>query len=303
MKQVELPGGTLTTQLGFGCANLLGGGALERSRSLIHAVLDAGIRHFDVAPVYGSGLAEDALGEALTGLAEPVTITTKVGLARPGTPAGSSRARMAAKAVLAMAPRLKQKLGRRFYRMSRRKAFGVEEAAASFEESLRRLRVERVDVLLLHEPDPEDLTEELLRWLEGIRAEGRAGAIGFGVSRAKMDQALVAWPGAEFVQTSWAVGDPVMDVGHRFLSTHGTLRAIERVRFRLKVDAEFRECLLAEIGADPDSRDVLAQRLLSVALANNPKGMTLVSTSRAERIGVLASATQSTPRPAPAWLT
>lgn len=288
MKQVRLPCGTLTSQLGFGCANLLGGAALDSSRSLIHAALDSGITHFDVAPVYGSGLAEDALGETLRGLAERVTIATKVGLARPAAPASASRARIAAKAVLAMAPKLKEKLGRNIYRMGRRKAFSVNEVASSFEESLRRLQVDRVDVLLLHEPDLEDFTEELLRWLERIRSEGRAGATGFGASREKLDQALVAWPDAQFVQTSWAVGDPLIDVGRRFLSTHGTLRAIDRASGRLKHDIEDPARHEAELVEGPHSRDQLAQELLSAALVNNPEGLTLVSTSRAERIPGLA---------------
>lgn len=288
MKTVMLPGGTPTTQLGFGCANLLGGSGLDRSRSLVHAALDAGIRHFDVAPIYGSGQAEDALGAALMGLAEPVTITTKVGLARPALPAGSNYARSAAKAMLGMMPGLKQRLGRKVYGINRRKAFGVREVAASFEESLRRLGRERIDVLLLHEPDPEDMTEELQRWIEGIRTEGRAGAIGFGVSREKVTDIVDVWPDAEFVQTSWALGDPAVDVGGRFLSTHGAIRAMERVKDLLTADSSLRDGLSRDFCVNPDVADSLANGLIRAALANNSHGLTLVATSRAERIHDLA---------------
>ena len=46
----------------------------------VHRALDLGITFFDVAPAYGDGKAEEALGKALQGRAEPVIIATKVRL-------------------------------------------------------------------------------------------------------------------------------------------------------------------------------------------------------------------------------
>ena len=44
----------------------------------VHRALDLGITFFDVAPSYGDGKAEAALGKALAGRSEPVVVATKV---------------------------------------------------------------------------------------------------------------------------------------------------------------------------------------------------------------------------------
>ena len=46
----------------------------------VHRALDLGITFFDVAPSYGDGKAEEALGKALEGRAGPVVVATKVRL-------------------------------------------------------------------------------------------------------------------------------------------------------------------------------------------------------------------------------
>ena len=46
----------------------------------VHRALDLGITFFDVAPSYGDGKAEEALGKALQGRTEPVVVATKVRL-------------------------------------------------------------------------------------------------------------------------------------------------------------------------------------------------------------------------------
>ena len=46
----------------------------------VHRALELGITFFDVAPSYGNGKAEEALGKALEGRTEPVVVATKVRL-------------------------------------------------------------------------------------------------------------------------------------------------------------------------------------------------------------------------------
>ena len=50
------------------------------SHRSVHRALDLGITFFDVAPSYGDGKAEEALGKALEGRSEPVVVATKVRL-------------------------------------------------------------------------------------------------------------------------------------------------------------------------------------------------------------------------------
>ena len=57
--------GRTTTRLGYGCSSLMGALGQKESLALLEAAYDAGVRHFDVAPLYGFGQAEGCLGEFL----------------------------------------------------------------------------------------------------------------------------------------------------------------------------------------------------------------------------------------------
>src|SRR6476646_3717769 len=77
------------SSLGLGTAPL--GGLFEdvsprEATDTVEAAWRLGVRSFDTAPLYGSGLAEERLGQALAGRPrEEYTVTTKVGrLLRPG---------------------------------------------------------------------------------------------------------------------------------------------------------------------------------------------------------------------------
>jgi hypothetical protein len=154
---------------------------------------------------------------------------------------------------------------------------------------LRRLRRERVDMLLLHEPAPEDISDELIRWLERQHAEGRAGCIGIGARRSQLDPIVSAIRGPwQCLQTNWAMGDPALADYDRFASTHGALRVIDEVRAALARDPAARARASAATGTDLEAPDALAGALLGAAIANNPKGLVLVATSRPERIAMLA---------------
>jgi D-threo-aldose 1-dehydrogenase len=77
----ELAGGAVSTSaLGLGCAELFSL-PRERDRSAVfEAAYELGVRHFDVAPMYGLGAAERELGRFVRGRRESVTIATKFGI-------------------------------------------------------------------------------------------------------------------------------------------------------------------------------------------------------------------------------
>src|SRR5437016_2448623 len=101
MRTVEITGtGIRTSVLGYGTAHFgLSLGETDRQR-LLAAALDAGIAHFDTAPLYGDGTAEESLGRFLAKRRDEVSVTTKVGLLPP--PGGTARrtARAAARRVV-----------------------------------------------------------------------------------------------------------------------------------------------------------------------------------------------------------
>jgi L-glyceraldehyde 3-phosphate reductase len=73
--------GVSLSEIGFGCggtAGLMVRGSSEEQRSVIARALEEGINYFDVAPDYGNGVAEENLGRVLRELGVRPSITTKV---------------------------------------------------------------------------------------------------------------------------------------------------------------------------------------------------------------------------------
>lgn len=111
--------GLRVSALGFGCGNVGGliirGTLAERERAVARA-LELGINYFDTAPAYGDGQSEQNLGQVLHALKPELYVGTKVRVP-PGPPAEIPGA-----------------------------------IVRSLDESLRRLGLERVDLLQLHTP-------------------------------------------------------------------------------------------------------------------------------------------------------
>lgn len=160
---------------GFGTAHLMGRIGLRQSTELVHAALDCGIVHFDTARLYGLGDSEMMLGRALRNRPD-VTVYTKVGL---GSPSHSSwRSRLYA-SVRPLA-RARARLGAVSPRFSgpaityeRQTDFSPGSVRKSVETSLRMLRRETLDGLLLHEITAKDATAALWDLMEDLKSEGK----------------------------------------------------------------------------------------------------------------------------------
>jgi aryl-alcohol dehydrogenase-like predicted oxidoreductase len=158
---------------------------MRRSAKLVETALELGIRHFDVAPSYGMGTAEEVLGAVLESVPD-ITITTKVGIPRPGYARGRALVRYVAKPLLDRQRSLKS-----FARGTRQSPpgdadrspffFASDTIRRSLEESLDKLRRPSVDVLLLHEPQPSDLHADTAHCLERLTGEGLVSAYGVGI--------------------------------------------------------------------------------------------------------------------------
>ena len=149
-------------RLGLGCATLgTPPPALSDAdaESVIAAAVERGIRFFDVAPLYGGGLAEERLGRALARLPrDDYVLCTKTGVTRPyGQPPMPPGAD---------APPTVRSLG-----LQRR---GHARVVAT---SLARLRTDRLDLVHLH--DAEDHLDACLdahAELSRLRDDGIVGA-------------------------------------------------------------------------------------------------------------------------------
>jgi D-threo-aldose 1-dehydrogenase len=176
-------------RFGMGCSAL---GNLYRpmddadATATVGQALDRGIAYFDVAPHYGFGLAEHRLGRALRNFgAEDLTISTKVG--RILIPTSDTRPRHGFVDADPFEPVFD---------------YSHDAILSSHEASLRRLGLNRVDLLLAHDLGTATHGDEADRhtaiFLKGgyiamrrLKSEGRVSAIGIGVNEIAICERLL----------------------------------------------------------------------------------------------------------------
>jgi predicted oxidoreductase len=245
-------------------------------------VLDAGARHFDVAPQYGLGTAEAVLGRALRGRRDEVTIATKVGILRPQVPIWKLSARTLVSPVRTFLRARRWVPEPTVFGGLRQLDHSPAQIIASLEESLRFLRTDRVDLFLLHMPRRSDVTEEVVNTLQVQKSAGKALAIGLATDRDETTLILQDWPNTfDAVQYSWSALDAQLlpaAGAEPFLITH---RAIARAfcplsewcaAYRQRIQRLSKAC-----AADMANPAILSQTLIGAAMAANTEGMVLVA--------------------------
>ncbi|MBR0718391.1 aldo/keto reductase [Bradyrhizobium liaoningense] len=175
MKKAQLANGLDVSAIGLGSAPL--GGLFSAvsdadSEATIAKAWSLGVRFFDTAPLYGFGLAERRLGAFLRQQKrDSFAISTKVGrLLRPEANSGEDDHYKGA-------PALRPQFD-----------FSYDGVMRSVEESLERLGLDRVDVLLVHDPDDhyDDAVNGAFRALMRLRDDGTVKAIGSGMNQSEM---------------------------------------------------------------------------------------------------------------------
>lgn len=172
------------TRLGFGSAPLGNFGRVlteEEAQSVVQSAWDAGMRFFDTAPLYGHGLAELRMGAVLSPKPRgEYLLSTKVGRYLTPCAPGEEDA-----GIFLNVPPF-----RRVY------DYSYDGVMRSFEDSLKRLNLDRVDILFVHDVDArnhgsweacEARLRELMdqggwRALSELRSAGAVAAIGAGVN-------------------------------------------------------------------------------------------------------------------------
>ncbi|MFF7638000.1 aldo/keto reductase [Kitasatospora sp. NPDC008050] len=151
-----------------------------QAEQALQAAWEAGVRYFDTAPHYGLGLSERRLGAALRGRPRSeFTVSTKVGRLLEPLPAPAGDDLADGFAVPATHRRVWD--------------FSADGVRRSIEASLRRLGLDRIDLVYLHDPDDhvEQALTEAYPELERLRAEGVIGAIGVGMNQAAVPARFV----------------------------------------------------------------------------------------------------------------
>ncbi|MFD7314935.1 aldo/keto reductase [Streptomyces sp. NPDC059883] len=156
-------GGDLSVRrLGFGAMRLPTepGPAREASLGVARRAVELGVTLIDTAHLYGGGANEELLAEALYPYADGLLVTTKVGVARSAETG----------------------------------EWGLdgrpEVLRDQVENALRRLRVERLELLQLHRIDPEVPLADQLGALRELQTAGKVGRLGLSeVTVAELEQA------------------------------------------------------------------------------------------------------------------
>jgi pyridoxine 4-dehydrogenase len=140
-------------RLGFGAMRVTGDGIWggppdpEAARRLLRRVVELGVRFIDTADSYGPDVSERLIAEALHPYPSGLVIATKGGIVRPDRPSWVPDGRPA-------------------------------HLRAACEASLRRLRLDRIDLYQLHTVDPRVPLEDSIGELGRLQAEGKIRHIG-----------------------------------------------------------------------------------------------------------------------------
>jgi D-threo-aldose 1-dehydrogenase len=283
-----VPGlGTASTHLGYGCSQLMGGISRRESAALLESAFDCGIRHFDTAPSYGYGQAENVLGEALGSRRHQVTITTKFGIQPPRNGSLFGIARRVALPLVKRVPSVKSRLSQAAGNLKGRAHFSAAELRRSIEASLAALRTDYIDILLLHEADVSDLSDELLGELDRSVKEGKIRC--FGVGSEAPATARIYHKDSKFcqvVQFEWSVLSAERPVYPGcFVITHRSMSAnLGRLRDWLAANPQVARRWAEALNADVTATAVLSRLMLAAARSVNANGITLFSSRNPDNI-------------------
>ena len=259
--------------LGLGCSQV---GALGHPASLMqwdrliaHA-LDLGVTVLDTADIYGQGDSERAIGRVLEGRRGAAVVVTKVGQ-------GFSPLMGALRPLKPMLGPILRAAGSGAAVRARREGFmrndfSPAHLTAALEASLRRLRLDHVDVLLLHGPPAAVYRDPaVVETLATLVQAGKARRVGASCEALEDLEAALSMPGLGAIQLSQDLLDAAQAAGlaHR-LAADGRLVMLRQV-------------VRAQPGLGPAAAVAAASHRAGVACV-------IVGTSRIDHLEVLARA-------------
>jgi aryl-alcohol dehydrogenase-like predicted oxidoreductase len=170
------------TRLGFGAMRITGEGIwgepADRAETIrvLQRAVELGINFIDTADSYGPNVSEEIIAEALQPYPAGLVIATKGGFMRPG-------------------PNQWVENGK------------PEHLRSACEGSLRRLRLERIDLYQLHRIDPKVPAEDQLGTLKDLQAQGKIKHIGLSEVSVQQIQHARAIVSIVSVQNRYSVTD------------------------------------------------------------------------------------------------
>src|ERR1700682_3084462 len=259
--RIDIGGDMPVNRFGFGAMRLTGEGIWgepadrEECKRVLRRALELGINFIDTADSYGPEVSERLIAETLYPYPNELVIATKGGLLRPG-------------------PGVWEPDGR------------PETLRVAGEGSLKRLRVDQIDLYQFHRPDPKVPFEESVGALVELKNEGKIRHIGLSnVTTEQVEQARKLTPIAS-VQNRYSVyertSEPVLELCSLEEIAFLPWRPVEGGEVPAKVVAE----IARRNGATP------AQVALAWLLAHSPVMLPIPGTSKVahleENLGAVA---------------
>jgi aryl-alcohol dehydrogenase-like predicted oxidoreductase len=162
------------SELGFGCAAIAGRVSRNDSLLALNFAYDAGITLYDTARSYGYGQSEAVVGEFLQGRRESIVLCTKFGIMPRDAGGWKQRIKPVAQLATRAFPGLRKIAQRQAGDQLVATQFTPENLRSSFETSLRELKTDYVDLLLLHAAPVTVLQQEdLLEAIERLVQKGQ----------------------------------------------------------------------------------------------------------------------------------
>ncbi len=195
-EMLTLGGDLSVRRLGYGTAQLTGPGywgprgAADDAVAVLRRAVERGVSLVDTADNYGPSIAEELVAEALHPYPDGLVIATKGGVVRTGDSAWHVDGR-------------------------------PESLRAMCEASLRRLRLERIDLYQLHRLDPAVPMAEQLGVLDELRAEGKVGHIGLDTVTAEQLAAALELTEVVSVQNRYNLLDRASEPLLKLCEEHG----------------------------------------------------------------------------------
>ncbi len=262
VSDITLPGTRLKlTRLGFGTGSLHHRFWRSERVALLEHAANVGLTHIDTSPYYGDGLAETDIGALPAKTRRQLTIATKVGLyPRLGVSRNSLSLRV---------KRVVSCCGARF--STPVSDLSLRRCRRSLNESLSRMRIDHIHLLLLHEPVWSAVhQEDLLGWLHRERDAGKIGWWGIAGPRDSIEPFLQNHsPLGTVLQTADSLenqeGNFLSDYGRSLQITYGYIRR-----------------------SQGSTMPPTALTILRAAMNRNSTGSVLVSTRNHGRISEIA---------------
>jgi pyridoxine 4-dehydrogenase len=191
---ITLGGDLEVRRMGYGAMRITGEGIWgeppdgEAAKGVLRRALELGVNFIDTADSYGPEVSERLIAEALHPYPDDLVVATKGGLLRSGPGGWEPDGR-------------------------------PEHLREACEGSLRRLRLDRIDLYQLHRPDPSVPLEESVGAIAELRAEGKIRHVGLSnVSVEQFERARAIVPVVS-IQNRYSVADrdsePLVEVCER----------------------------------------------------------------------------------------